>query len=127
MESTFHKDILSQITDLIKNETKTETIVGQSFQLGDFTCVPVIRMGVGLGAGGGEGSEKSKGSGAGGGAGAGFGVEPMGFLVSKGDQIQFLPTQHSKGISAAFEQIPDLMNRFMNMRENDKKTEKATA
>ncbi|NNC95857.1 MAG: sporulation protein [Chitinophagales bacterium] len=117
MEGTFQKELLGQITDLIQKETKTETLIGKQFTLGEFTCVPVIRMGIGLGAGGGEGSDKNKGSNPGGGAGAGFGVEPMGFLVSKGDNIEFLPTHSSKGISSAFEQMPNLLEKYLTMKE----------
>jgi uncharacterized spore protein YtfJ len=47
--------LLSQMTDFLKSEAKTETIIGQQFQLGEFTCVPVISIGLGFGGGGGEG------------------------------------------------------------------------
>ena len=42
------EETVKQLTDFLKTETKTETVVGQSFQLGEFTCVPVIKFGMGL-------------------------------------------------------------------------------
>ena len=118
-------ETVKQLTDFLKTEAKTETVIGQSFQLGEFTCVPVIKFGVGLGYGGGEGhggmEGKGKGEGFGGGAGGGVGVEPIGFLVTRDNQISFIPSKTSKGLSAAFEKVPDLLERMFDK----KKTEKA--
>jgi uncharacterized spore protein YtfJ len=120
-------ETVKQLTDFLKTEAKTETVVGQSFQLGEFTCMPVIKFGLGLGYGGGEGrgdaAGKGKGEGFGGGGGGGMGVEPIGFLTTRGDQISFIPTRISKGLSAAFEKVPDLLEKMMDK----KKTQKAEA
>jgi uncharacterized spore protein YtfJ len=120
------EETVKQLTDFLKTEAKTETVVGQSFQLGEFTCVPVIKFGIGLGYGAGEGKGnqqgKGNGEGTGGGAGAGLGVEPIGFLATRGDQISFLPTRSSKGLSAAFEKLPDLMEKMFD-KKKEKKTE----
>jgi len=51
------EELLGQITDFIKSEAKTETVVGDQFDLGAFKCVPVIKVGMGFGSGGGEGTE----------------------------------------------------------------------
>ena len=120
METTFHKELLHEVTEVIKTEVKTETVVGQQFTLGSFICVPVMRIGLGLGAGGGSGEDKNKASGVGGGAGGGFGVEPLGFLVTQGDIIQFIPTHSSKGLTAAMEKVPDVLQKFMEMRDKEK-------
>src|SRR5947207_8179979 len=99
-------ETVNKLTDFLRTEAKTETVIGQSFQLGEFTCVPVIKFGVGVGYGAGEGQGKqdgkAHGEGTGGGAGGGMGVEPIGFLVTRGDQISFIPTRTSKGLSAVF-------------------------
>lgn len=121
---------VKEITDFFKNEAKTDTVVGEPFQLGQFTCVPVIKFGLGLGYGGGEGKGgqqgKASGEGIGGGAGGGMGVEPIGFLVTLNDQISFIPSRSSKGLSAAFEKVPDLLEKWMDKKNADKK-EKAEA
>lgn len=110
-------DMLSTITDFLKTEVKTETLIGQPFQVGEYSCVPVMKVGMGFGAGGGEGSDTKNGKGAGGGGGAGIGMEPVGFLVSRGDQIQYIAASRSKGLSAAVEKLPDLIEKVMETRK----------
>ena len=112
-----HEETVKQLTDFLTNEAKTDTVIGQSFQLGEFTCVPVIKFGIGIGYGGGEGHGdspgKGKGEGTGIGGGGGLGVAPIGFLVTRSDQISFIPTHISTGLGAAFEKVPELLEKFM--------------
>jgi uncharacterized spore protein YtfJ len=119
-------ETVRQLTDFLKTEAKTESVIGEAFQLGEFTCIPVIKFGVGIGYGGGEGHGdmpgKGKGEGGGTGGGGGVGVAPIGFLVTRGDQISFIPTHTSKGLGAAFEKVPDLLERYLDKR-NQKKAE----
>ncbi len=42
-------DMLGKITEFLKSEAKTETIMGQPFKLDGFTCVPVMSIGFGFG------------------------------------------------------------------------------
>jgi uncharacterized spore protein YtfJ len=53
-------EILVKLTEFLKSEVKTDTIIGQQFQLGAFTCVPVMSVGLGFGTGGGEGKANPK-------------------------------------------------------------------
>lgn len=119
-------DTLGKITEFLKSEAKTETIIGEQFTLGAFTCVPVMSVGLGFGGGMGEGkgtTHSSKdGEGTGVGTGAGMGMGPVGFLVTKGDEIQFIPTRSHKGLSSTFEKIPDLIDKFISKK---RETEKA--
>ncbi|WP_428663130.1 GerW family sporulation protein [Runella sp.] len=115
MESSIN-DVLNKVTEFLRTESKTETVVGQAFQLGNYSCVPVIRIGMGFGFGGGEGEDKKQGHGEGSGAGAGVGIDPIGFLVTKGDQIQFVPTKQSKGLSEAFEKMPDILEKYLSKK-----------
>ena len=112
------EEAVKQFTDLLRTEANTQTVVGQSFQLGEFTCVPVIKFGMGLGYGGGEGhgdaAGKGKGEGTGGAAAGGMGVEPLGFLSTRGDQISFIPARTNKGLSAVFEKVPDMMEKMFD-------------
>ena len=117
------EETVKQLTDFLKTEAKTDTVIGESFKLGEFTCVPVIKFGLGLGYGGGEGhggmEGKGKGEGFGGGAGGGVGVEPIGFLVTKGDDISFIATKTSKGLSAAFEKMPDVLEKYLDKKKKE--------
>jgi uncharacterized spore protein YtfJ len=111
-------ELLGKITDFIKSEAKTETVVGEQFELGQFKCVPVIKVGMGFGSGGGEGAEtktkERKGQGVG--AGAGVGIEPIGFLVTKEEEISFIEAGKIHGLAAAFEKVPDLIEKIVKKR-----------
>ena len=111
--------LLEKITEFIKSEAKTATVIGDQFELGEFTCVPVIRVGMGFGSGGGGGDAPKSGKGEGGGAGVGMGIEPIGFLVTRGDQISFVSAARSKGLSAAFEKVPDLVDKIVNKKKEN--------
>ena len=113
MKENFN-EVLVKVTDFLKSEAKTETVVGKEFKLGEFTCVPVIRIGLGFGYGGGEGEDQKHAHGEGSGAGAGIGIEPLGFLVTRGQEISFVPSKSSHGLSAAFEKVPDVLEKFLS-------------
>src|SRR5579872_5432784 len=119
-------EALGKITEFLKTEVKTDTVIGQQFQLGAFTCVPVIGFGLGFGGMGGEGKGNAAGKGQGEGAGTsaagGIGMGPMGFLVTKGEDIQFISTKQSKGLNAVFEKVPDLLEKFMEKQKKEKET-----
>ena len=118
------EETVKNLTDFLKTEAKTETVVGQAFQLGEFTCVPVIKFGSGLGYGGGEGhgdmAGKGKGEGGGSGAAAGMGVMPIGFLATRGEQISFIPTNTPSGLGAAFEKLPGLLEKYIDKKKQPK-------
>ncbi len=116
MEMNFEA-LLQRLTEFLQREAKTETVVGESFELGEFTCVPVIRLGMGFGSGGGEGDSQKTGKGHGGGAGGGIGIDPIGFLVTKGSEISFISTHQNKSISGIFEKVPDLIEKFMMKKQ----------
>lgn len=113
------EELLGKITEFIKSEANTETVVGEPFELGSFKCVPVIKVGMGFGSGGGEGTEVKNRKGQGMGAGAGVGIEPIGFLVSKDDEISFLAAGKTHGLAAAFEKVPDLIEKLVKARSKE--------
>lgn len=113
-------DVLGKVTQFLQGEAKTETVIGKEFKLGEFTCVPVIRVGLGFGYGGGEGGDAKQSRGEGSGAGAGIGVQPIGFLVTRNGEISFIPAQNSKGLTAAFEKVPDLIERYLERQKTAK-------
>jgi uncharacterized spore protein YtfJ len=117
--------VVGKMTEFLKSEAKTETIIGQQFKLGEFTCVPVMSIGLGFAGGGGEGKGTTKdsnaGEGTGAGGGAGLGMGPVGFLATKGGDIQFIPTRSSKGLSAAFEKMPALIEKFLEKKKESEK------
>lgn len=117
-------ELLGKLTEFLKSEVKIETIIGKEFQLGGFNCVPVMSVGIGLGTGGGEGKGNSAKAGEGQGigeiGGAGIGMGPVGFLVTKDSEIQFVPATTSKGLSAIFEKVPGLIEKFYEKNQHQK-------
>ena len=117
------EEMLNKVLEQLKSVAKTETVMGEPFKLGEFTCVPVIKIGMGFGSGGGGAEDDNKKSGKGGGAGAGIGLEPIGFLVTKGDEISMISVSRSKGMQSVFEKVPDLIDKFINLKKDkDKET-----
>jgi uncharacterized spore protein YtfJ len=119
-------ELLDKVSEHVKNIASTDTILGEEFTLGAYTCRPVIKVGTGFGSGTGTGEDpKGKGSGTGGGAAAGIGVTPVGFLVAKGDEISFVPSDRKAGLSTLLEKVPDLVEKVAEMKDKkDKKEEK---
>ena len=113
MELKF-QEMIGQITQFMETEANTSTVVGEAFTLGAFSCIPVIRVGMGFGSGAGEGDAPKQGHGEGGGVGAGMGIEPIGFLVAKDEKISFIGTKQNKGLAAAFEQVPALIEKYLD-------------
>jgi uncharacterized spore protein YtfJ len=115
MENQFEL-MLEKLMDNIKSLAKTESIIGEPFQLGEFTCVPVIKYGLGMGSGMGEGDMDKQGKGNGGGAGGGIGIAPAGFLVSKGDNISLLTFEKQGALHGFVDKLPDMMQTFMSSK-----------
>jgi uncharacterized spore protein YtfJ len=120
------EELLGKITDFIKSEANTETVIGKQFELGEFKCVPVIKVGLGFGSGGTTDAQKkdvkAEGASQGGGAGAGVGIEPIGFLVSRGSEISFIAAGKSGGLASVFEKMPEMIDKIAKVRSKDKET-----
>ena len=118
------ESLLDKVSDQVKTLASTETILGEEFTLGEFTCRPVIKVGTGYGSGAGEGDQpKGKNKGGGGGAGAAIGVTPVGFLTTKGDEIYFIPSDKKTALSSLIEQVPDLVEKVAEMKNKENKEE----
>ncbi len=117
--------LLDKVSEQVKSLARTETVLGDEFTLGEFIIRPVIKIGTGFGSGTGTGTDpKTRQSGTGGGAGAGIGVSPVGFLVAKGEEISFIPSDKKSGLSSLFDKIPDLVEKMAEMKKEGKEEEK---
>lgn len=114
METNF-ESLLNTVSEKVKGMANTETVVGEEFILGEYTCKPVIKVGLGFGSGSGDGTNKHKG-GQGLGAGGGVGIAPVGFLVARQGEINFIPAGN-KGLSGFIDKMPDLMEKAMEFKK----------
>ncbi|HEU4716989.1 MAG TPA: spore germination protein GerW family protein [Bacteroidia bacterium] len=110
-------ETIQKLTEFLKDEVKTDTIIGKEFKLGEFSCVPVMSIGLGVGAGGGEGTAQKGDQGEGAGGGAGMGMAPIGFLVTRGEQIQFIAAKGHGALATAFEKLPDLLGKYFESKK----------
>ena len=113
------EEMIKGMTEFLKNEAKTETIIGKEFKLGEYHCVPVMAIGMGVGGGEGIGSAPKNATGEGGLGGAGMGMSPIGFLVSHNDTIQFITVHGPSALNTAFEKLPDLLSRYFESRKRE--------
>jgi uncharacterized spore protein YtfJ len=118
------EQLLDKVSDHVKTMASTETILGEEFKLGEFTCRPVIKIGTGFGSGAGDGDDpKGKYKGSGGGAAAGIGITPVGFLTTRGDQIYFVPSDKKTALSSLLDKVPDLVEKVTETKKKEKKEE----
>ena len=55
------EELLDKVSEHVKSLASTETILGEEFKIGEFSCRPVIKVGTGFGSGAGTGDDpKSK-------------------------------------------------------------------
>jgi uncharacterized spore protein YtfJ len=114
-------ELLDKVSEHVKSLARTETVLGEEFKIGEFTCRPVIKVGTGFGSGAGTGEEaKTKNKGTGGGAGAGVGIVPLGFLTARGSEISFIAVDKKTALSTLFEKVPDLVEKMAEMKNKEK-------
>ncbi len=129
-------ELLDKLAGQVKTLASTDTVLGDEFTIGEFTCRPVIKVGTGYGSGVGTGEnpkakhQKAPASGSGGGAAAGVGVAPLGFLTARGGEISFIPVDKKTALSTLFEKVPDLVEKMAEMKnreagESEEKEEKS--
>jgi uncharacterized spore protein YtfJ len=119
------EELLDKVSEHVKSLSSTETVMGEEFKIGEYTCRPVIKVGTGFGSGAGEGEDpKRKNQGSGGGAAAALGVVPVGFLAAKGDEIKFISVDKKTALSSLIEKAPDLVEKFAHMKEKEEDQEK---
>ncbi|MDD5643244.1 MAG: spore germination protein GerW family protein [Syntrophales bacterium] len=122
--STEAKEIIGKLMEELRSIAKTETILGEKVQVGEFTLIPVSKVSLGLGAGASQGSESKK-AGEGGAGGGGVMVTPIAFIVIKGEEISFHGIKRGGTLDTFFEALPEMAEKIMvKSRETEVKEEK---
>jgi len=119
------EELIQTTLDCLKGVASTKSIIGEPVTVADTTIIPICKLCLGFGAGGGTGEAKEKaGTGIGGGGGGGVKVEPVAFLIIKGEQVSILTTKEPRRFNAIFEAIPDLIEKLKASKDKGKKDEK---
>lgn len=110
--------LMNNTLDKIKGMVDTNTIVGEPIRtLDGITLLPVSRLSFGFASGGSDFTSKNQKpespNNFGGGSGAAVKVEPVGFLVVKGDNVRFLSIAPPPVTTAdrVIEMVPDLVDK----------------
>lgn len=125
-------EMLTSSMEKIQRMVDVNTIIGQPISVGDgVTIIPVSKVHIGVGGGGTEFATKSalaaKKDPFGGGLGAGVSVDPVAFLVIRGESVRMLPVAEpaSTTMDRIVEQAPDLLDKLSDFLDGRKTKEEA--
>ncbi|MDR2999787.1 MAG: hypothetical protein LBU89_00865 [Fibromonadaceae bacterium] len=112
------ESIAETLLEKLKTIAQIETVIGEPIQSGESTIVPVSRISMGMGMVG----HTNKGSTAS--SGGGLRIDPVAFLVLKGDDVKVLPIEKAQ---SAFSKLADLTPDVINLllKNLPSKSEKA--
>lgn len=110
-------ELLSTTMEKIRTMVDANTIIGQPIQTGDVTLIPVSRLSFGFAGGGSDFVTKNQKPGAdntfGGGTGASAKLEPVAFLIVRGDNVKLLPVAPPPATTAdrIIETVPEVVDK----------------
>lgn len=117
----------------LKCVADANTIIGAPIRTDDVTLIPVSRLSFGVACGGGDFSTKGNTANFGGGGGSSAKVEPVAFLVVKGDSVRLLPVAPPPAttVDRIIETVPEVMDKVTDFvqeqQEKKAKAKEATA
>ena len=117
MSDTPIKEIMESITDKIGATANADTVIGERIDLGNgVTVIPVSKVSYGFGSGGSDLPSKQQQKLFGGAAGSGVTVQPIAFLVVKGDKVSVMSvTQSMNTVDKAIEMAPEMFDRVTSL------------
>jgi uncharacterized spore protein YtfJ len=113
--STKITDVVHTLLDGLHTMSKSETVIGEPYTLGEATFVPVLRLRVALGAGsvhGGAKQDAASGDSVGLGAGGAVQIDPVAVIAVGRDGVPRIMCVESEEDAAGklMKQLPDLMS-----------------
>lgn len=118
------EELVKAVLSELRQITRTETVIGKPLELEKVTIIPVSRISLGFGAGGGA-KEKEKGQGEASGGGAS--IEPVAFIVVKGEKAELVTIQkRGDNLAKVIDLVPEILEKTKNFAGRKKgKDEKA--
>ena len=131
-----HKNSLQELMNEtlagLKTAMAANTIIGQPIQTDEVTLIPVSRLSFGVACGGSDFATKASAAHFGGGSASSAKVEPVAFLVVRGDSVRLLSVDPPVGntvdrIVDAVPEVIDKVTAFIEQQQDrkDKKAEQA--
>ena len=120
---------MSTTMEKIRSMMDANTIIGDPIQTGEVTLIPVSRLSFGFASGGSDFVTKNQNPGAentfGGGSGASAKMEPVAFLIIKGDSVKLLPVDPPPAttVDRVIEVVPEVVEKVTDFLEKQKKAD----
>ena len=124
-------ELMSTTMEKIRTMVDSNTIIGAPIQAEGVTLIPVSKLSFGFASGGTDFTTKNQKPNAansfGGGSGAGVNLEPVAFLVVKGESVRLLPVAPPPAttVDRVIEMVPDVVDKVTDFVE--KQLEKKAA
>lgn len=124
-------DLMSTAMEKIRTMVDANTIIGTPIQTGEVTLIPVSRLSFGIASGGSDFVTKNQkpeqDNSFGGGSGASARLDPVAFLIIRGDSVRLLPVMPSPGstVDRMIEVVPEVVDRVTDFieRQQEKKAQ----
>ena len=125
-------EMMSTTMEKIRSMMDANTIIGDPIQTGEVTLIPVSRLSFGFASGGSDFVTKNQKPGAentfGGGSGASAKMEPVAFLIIRGDSVRLLPVAPGPittvdRIVDAVPEVVDKVTEFIEKQQEKKAQE----
>ncbi len=115
-------DLMNSTMEKIRAMADANTVVGQPIITEEVTIIPVSRVSLGVGVGGSDFASKHQKPGAdnafGGGSGAGISMDPIAFLIVRGDNVRLLPVIPPSGpLDRVIDVVPEVVDKITDFVE----------
>ena len=108
------ENLMKSTMENLKDMIDVNTVIGESIQTKDGTCIiPVSKLSFGFASGGSEYSKQNISNTVfpfGGGSGAGVSVKPVAFLVVKQDGVRMLPVDQDTTYDRIVDTVPQVLD-----------------
>lgn len=116
--------LMNAAMDKVRLMADANTVVGEPIVAGEVTLIPISRVSVGVGVGGSDFVSKNKkrpeaDNCFGGGTGAGMNIDPIAFLVVRGDTVRVLPMlpPADGALGRVVDMVPELVDKITDFVE----------
>lgn len=116
--------LMNAAMDKVRLMADANTVVGEPIVAGEVTLIPISRVSVGVGVGGSDFVSKNQkrpeaDSCFGGGTGAGMNIDPIAFLVVRGDTVRVLPMlpPADGALGRVVDMVPELVDKVTDFVE----------
>lgn len=105
------REVFDTLFEKLEKFIRTETVVGEPFQVGSITMIPIITVTFGVGGGEGSGKDNKGNDGSGGGGGAGCKISPNAIVVVKNDELSVIPLTSRGSLEKIVEMVPEILSK----------------